>query len=228
MGVALLIFAHRHAKHAVAQDEVPPHCGSKPSGGTSSRRRSQSLRPTSWRRGRCATLPTFTAPRSSAVTTGTSRRTHRVAAWNATEAGRSHASANALRPWAPPAAYCTSTRLARHVDAAHAHTTRARERDTRLPGLAHPRFRLAAGASPNLSPQLEHSRPVLAPAGADSLERIGPAPSLAGLADGDATAAWQAAFEARFPAAKRKEATYLEATRHALRLAPSHPLDGPI
>mmetsp|Transcript_22606 Transcript_22606/g.74946 ORF Transcript_22606/g.74946 Transcript_22606/m.74946 type:complete len:202 (-) Transcript_22606:1994-2599(-) len=57
-------------------------------GGTSSRRRSQSLRPTSWRRGRCATLPTFTAPRSSAVTTGTSR------------------------PWAPPAAYCTSTRLA--------------------------------------------------------------------------------------------------------------------
>ena len=25
MGVALLIFAHRHAKHAVAQDEVPPH-----------------------------------------------------------------------------------------------------------------------------------------------------------------------------------------------------------
>ena len=100
--------------------------------------------------------------------------------------------------------------------------------DTRLPGLAHPRFRLAAGASPNLSPQLEHSRPVLAPAGADSLERIGPAPSLAGLADGDATAAWQAAFEARFPAAKRKEATDLEATRHALRLAPSHPLDGPI
>ena len=109
-----------------------------------------------------------------------------------------------------------------------AHTTRAREHDTRLPGLAHPRFRLAAGASPNLAPQLEHSRPVLAPAGADSLERIGPAPSLAGLADGDATAAWQAAFEARFPAAKRKEATDLEATRHALRLAPSHPLDGPI
>mmetsp|Transcript_22605 Transcript_22605/g.74939 ORF Transcript_22605/g.74939 Transcript_22605/m.74939 type:complete len:115 (-) Transcript_22605:2049-2393(-) len=67
----------------------------------------------------------------------------------------------------------------------------------------------AFGASPNLSPQLEHSRPVLAPAGADSLERIGPAPSLAGLADGDATAAWQAAFEARFPAAKRKEAADL-------------------
>jgi len=93
----------------------------------------------------------------------------------------------------------------RHTHTLHGHASS----DTRLPGLAHPRFRLAAGASPNLSPQLEHSRPVLAPAGADSLERIGPAPSLAGLADGDATAAWQAAFEARFPAAKRKEAADL-------------------